>query len=456
MIKRATYLFFCCLFVLYTKAAGAEVYQKKLRFQTSPVIAYNQYNNTYFALADSTHYWVYQTAKKRWKQEALTVRLDISFQQLMNEFLPLAVSKTELLFVHASCGTVYSLSNGLLKRIDNSFIHRNQYGALIYEKNGTLYFFGGYGFFETKNTHSFYLRSANEWFAVSKSTTAKPSPRANSNYVQTKQSLFVFGGQVNKTSGTWYSNDCWLYDFATNQWELKGKLIDDLFKRLKRASTFNYYSSSLLLVNDQLIHLQPTTNQYYVYSNPYFISVKQVLPDSENKQVLVLEKTTNGSQYVINVVPFLSLLKNELQHGKIYHKQFFLRNVNFKYLFYGALLLVIFFVFLLVYKPTFIANKLNRNILLSPEQFSPLEWEIISLIYQRPNLELSELNRFFDEEQLNYETLKKRRESFMKSLRKKIAYITPINYSDIFIENKYQSDKRIKCVSLNKKIKITD
>jgi hypothetical protein len=66
------------------------------------------------------------------------------------------------------------------------------------------------------------------------------------------------------------------------------------------------------------------------------------------------------------------------------------------------------------------------------------------------------LNHLFDEEDLNYETLKKRRETLLNSLRKKLAYITHLNYNDIFIETKHASDKRVKCIALNDKIKLVE
>jgi hypothetical protein len=151
MFYKKIVLFVVCCVTFYTQAQRSISSTARISFETLPVIAYNSYSNTYFAFADSTAYWEFSNSKKSWQKKALVCDLDISFKQFLEEFAPLGVSKKELLFVHKSCGSVYSFSKGCIHRIDNSFIHKNQYGAAIYEYKGTLYFFGGYGFFENKN-----------------------------------------------------------------------------------------------------------------------------------------------------------------------------------------------------------------------------------------------------------------------------------------------------------------
>jgi hypothetical protein len=456
MFYKKIVLFVVCCVTFYTQAQKSISPTASISFNKPPVIAYNSYSNTYFAFADSTCYWEFSTTKKEWQKKALVCDLGISFQQFIEEFVPLGVSKQTLFFVHKSCGSVYSFSKGIIQRMDNSFIHNNQYGAAIYEYKGTLYFFGGYGFFEDKNTHDFYMRSANEWYAVSKSVTAKPSPRSNSVYIKRNNSLFFLGGEVNASEGHYRLNDCWEYQLSSNKWTLKGELTSELMKLLKRSSFSNYTSSSLLLANEQLIELNPLANRFTVYSDPFYSSIIQLFSDKSEQRVLVLSKTSNGSQYKTTIFTSSALKLNKQFSTTLFVKPSILTKFSFKYLFYFAALVCLFLVLLLLYKPTFIVSKLHKNTVLYEQQFYPIEWRVLQFIYNNPQVELAALNHLFDEEDLNYETLKKRRESLLNGLRKKLAYITQLKIGDIFIESKHPSDKRIKCISLNNKINLSD
>lgn len=453
--KRIVFLVVCCV-TFYAQAQKSVSLTASISFETPPVIAYNSYSNTYFAFADSISYWEFSNTKKSWQKKPLICDLDISFQQFIEEFVPLGVSKQALFFVHISCGSVYSFSSGRIQRIDNSFIHKNQYGATIYEYNGTLYFFGGYGFFENKNTHDFYLRSANEWYAVSNSVTSKPSPRSNSVYIRSSRSLFLLGGEVNTAAGHYQLSDCWEYELSSNKWMLKGELTSELLHLLKRSIFSNYNSSPMILANDQLITLNIAANRFTVFSNPFYSSIVQLFTDFNEKRVLVLSKTSNGNKYKATIYARNAILLNKQFSNQLYEKPSFLTKLSFKYLFYIVAIICVFLVLLLLYKPTFIVSKLHKNSVLHEHQFYPIEWRVLQFISNNPKVELAALNHIFDEEDLNYETLKKRRETLLNSLRKKLAYITQLKYNDVFIETKHASDKRVKCITLNDKIKLSE
>lgn len=456
MLKQQLIACFLFLFVFQSHVQAANQPIQTLRFSTQPLLAYNEYANSFYAFEDSTFYWEYSLPSKSWLKRALTAPIDIPFDQLLNEFAAIGVNKNEVLFVHKSCGSVYSFQQGRIKRIDNSFIHNNQFGAAIYASNGTVYFFGGYGFFETKNTHDFYLRSANEWFAVAESATKKPSPRANVLYVQNNDQLYYIGGEVNKTEGTYYLSDCWNYNISSNSWKMLGNLNPTIEKRLKSATISNCNSSKLVVSTNELIELDPATNQFKVYANPFYSAVQQLLVDKNEQLVLVSSNSSNGNQYLVNFYDYNQVTSNQQLIGDLYEKQSILVNVNFKYLFYILLLITTFLVLLLLYRPTFISNKLHKSTTVYEDQFYPIEWKVLQFLYNNPQVELSTLNQFFEEKELNYETLKKRRESLLNGLRKKLTYLTQLKYVDIFIETKHPSDKRIKCIELNKKIKMND
>jgi hypothetical protein len=275
-------------------------------------------------------------------------------------------------------------------------------------------------------------------------------------YIKGNNSLFFLGGEVNTAAGHYQLRDCWEYELSSNKWKLKGELTNEFITLLKHSKFSNYNSSPLLLANDQLIALNPLANRFTVYSSPFYSSIVQLVSDNDEKRVLVLSKASNGSKHKATIYARNSILLNKQFANQLYDRPSFLTKLSFKYLFYSTAIICVFLVLLLLYKPTFIVSKLHKNTVIHHHQFYPIEWRVLQFIYNNPRVELAALNHIFDEEDLNYETLKKRRESLLNGLRKKLAYITQLKMGDIFIESKHPSDKRIKCISLNDKIKISD
>ena len=92
--------------------------------------------------------------------------------------------------------------------------------------------------------------------------------------------------------------------------------------------------------------------------------------------------------------------------------------------------------------------------ILTRADFSEMEWVVLKLIQDKEELELSALNDFFDEPGLSHETLKKRRESFVKALRIKLALLTRRDVETLLPESKHPLDKRMKIISWNKDLEI--
>ena len=76
------------------------------------------------------------------------------------------------------------------------------------------------------------------------------------------------------------------------------------------------------------------------------------------------------------------------------------------------------------------------------------------MIQENGEMELSALNEYFNEDGLSYETLKKRRETFIKNIRIKIALITRKPIEEILQETKHSVDKRMKIIHWNEDIEL--
>jgi hypothetical protein len=86
--------------------------------------------------------------------------------------------------------------------------------------------------------------------------------------------------------------------------------------------------------------------------------------------------------------------------------------------------------------------------------FTTTEWEMMCMIQKHGEMELSALNEYFNEVGLSYETLKKRRETFIKNIRIKIALVTRKPIEEILVESKHQVDKRMKIIHWNEDIEL--
>ena len=62
-----------------------------------------------------------------------------------------AVSDKEVVyFLYPGGGILYKFENNVIKRIDNSYAHRNQFSGHFFMYNKTLYLLGGYGYWKSK------------------------------------------------------------------------------------------------------------------------------------------------------------------------------------------------------------------------------------------------------------------------------------------------------------------
>jgi hypothetical protein len=172
---------------------------------------------------------------------------------------------------------------------------------------------------------------------------------------------------------------------------------------------------------------------------------------------MVLRRNTNAPNSTAHV-----LSKKALLAGTTGQEQFFYKKLSiFKqipadtYLWFSLLLNLVLFLLLFYIRRVHKTDWYKRrNAVLKSSDFSDLEWRCITLIHQHGSIELSALNDLFDEEQLSFETLKKRRESFIKALRTKIALLTALDVDDILFETKHPVDKRMKVINWSDQLEI--
>ncbi len=170
-------------------------------------------------------------------------------------------------------GLVYeiNLNNYAVKRVDDSFDHKNQYAHYpFYDSTGTLHAFGGYGFWDWENQLTFYNSRINEWNlqpVVPSSTFPSPRSPYTGAYSSPKNQLFIYGGshpqsgrQDDHFTTINQKHDIWSYSFADDRWtEIGNFSIDSLefhkTSALKALSRVNKISSSAFSPQSNLWYL---------------------------------------------------------------------------------------------------------------------------------------------------------------------------------------------------------
>ena len=411
-------------------------------------LTYNQHSDQFFVLNDSTHYWTQKPGSKQWVKHAFVYAVNQPFQEVMAMTRVLAMAKHWYYFVHESCGNVYELKHDTLRRIDRSFPHRNQYGGTMFAWNGSAYMFGGYGFFQVKNVFTRFAPQGREWFEVITKGNNNPSPRSGSIFLAEQNQCYLLGGSYRSRLETQYLNDCWKYDFRKKSWMKLGELNEQLCRGLDLMKIDMNLPNCILRMSNRLIEFKMSDNTWTSYENPLVLNMQKIVSSKENKYLMYVKSNSNNDGLEVVVQSFDSLKEFKVGEFPIYQKTSILKLVSKEDYLWISLILNFFLFTLLFYirrvhKLKFLKRSQKK---LDPSDFLSSEWEILQVIEKNGEMELSALNTYFQEDGLSYETLKKRRETFLKNIRIKLALITRLPIEEILVETKHAVDKRMKMI----------
>jgi hypothetical protein len=219
--------------------------------------------------------------------------------------------------VNKSSGMVYESINDTLKRIDNSFDHKMSFGSHVFKKNDTIFKFGGYGFWSTRNFFNYFNEKTKEWeFYPTKGTLLAPGLYDHKG-ILIDEDYFVTNGKImNLFDGFSFeeNKEIWKFNFLTKKWTNLGisnlpffvnyikhgekiivntlndktQLVDfktNSFEPLERKNlSISIFNKSAFVLNDTLYSFKNgrtinypvsglilpriQTNQQYIYTTP--------------------------------------------------------------------------------------------------------------------------------------------------------------------------------------------
>ena len=366
-------------------------------------------------------------------------------------------SKTYL--VHEGCGPVLEYRNDSIVRIDNSFLHRNQYKAshFIYKKE--IYFFGGYGLFTTKNILTKFDFNTGEWIEVQTIGNEKVESRESAFSFVKGNKFYVFGGTTKDINNIPdvipTQNILWSLNLPKMKWTSKG-IFNPIIQNLKSESNF-YSNETSFFISKSFHEINIKTNKIYKFETKFFPNIQYFY--LEGKKVVGIFQNNYGKYFeVLNI----SDLKGKLKSTTTFITPLKQTNNLYNALFYLMIFVILTFTLFFRKKIRNILKPFNGLIYLEKKQrflhkrkviiFEEQEKIVLNYLLNHINefISLNELNQLFERNN-QFETISatvKRREQAVSSLIIKVSKITGIEENKLLLERKNNEDKRIKDVLL--------
>ena len=164
-------------------------------------------------------------------------------------------------------GQVYNVVNDTLKREDFSFNHIMSSGSAVFVKNDTIYKFGGYGFWSSRNFFTYFDNSSKEWEFHASNSMLLPPPVHKFNYRLLDEEFIITNGyspNLNTGIKNQIVSDIWKYNFTDRKWDNLG------------VSNLPKYDNIIEIDNDVFFARKLKTNNFIFvdYLNNIFYDVE--------------------------------------------------------------------------------------------------------------------------------------------------------------------------------------
>jgi hypothetical protein len=378
----------------------------------------------------------------------------------LNEYIFFNIG-TKTYLVHEGCGPVLEYRNDSIVRIDNSFLHRNQFGAARFVYNKEIYFYGGYGLFTYKNILTKYDFQTGEWIEIQTLSDSEQVPRAYAFSFVENNELYLCEGitkDVNQIQNELpIDNQVWKLNMSSMKWSCIGQLASNL----KMSYFFNYFkhNNKIYLFSRTFNELDIKRNIITTYSCKLFSGFSSAYNEGELFVGVTIDNNTKN--YCFTTFP-LSLYKGTLKTTNIFIVPLVI-DYRIKIVFVLLLLLCILIIFILrkrihdklapfsgiIYNQTKELYLFNGKPI---EFFEDSEKRLLNYLMESNNQfrSLNDLNQLFVNkgQSESISAIVKRREQVVSSLLAKVSKITGIDEKELILERKNSEDKRIKDVLL--------
>ncbi|MFD1314218.1 hypothetical protein [Namhaeicola litoreus] len=129
-------------------------------------------------------------------------------------------------FLSRNGGLVFEMQNDSIARIDNSYEHKMQNGNVLFERDGKIFRYGGYGFWTIHNFFTYFDRGTREWEYHQHHDTKNEAPEiAWPEVIHTSDRLYLYNGiKLNPLNRVemFKTDEVWRYTFSDGKWDYLG------------------------------------------------------------------------------------------------------------------------------------------------------------------------------------------------------------------------------------------
>ena len=345
-----------------------------------------------------------------------------------------------------SGGSVLKIKGDSVFRIDNSYEHKMQLGSIDFERNDTIYRYGGYGFFEHRNFFTFYDKQTDGWEVLDINGDIIPERVSNFSYHLTNNKFFIFGGyrlDKFKKDIKYKNTNCYEFDFNSKKWKILGALNNNF---VSTKNSFLYDNNNLIAFNNgksYKVNYESNLIESF-FPNPTTKKIESsVFKPFVHKDQLHYFNINDGQLEVksISLKEFEVSLKKE-GIKKLYETSYWV------YLIFSILIIISIFILF------FLTGKFwNKIIKIGEVYFYNLnkislngrEEILFSILMRysigRRKVENRIITDLFEDKTLNYGTINRRKNESINKLNDKLKILLKTN-NDIIIRESSEIDKR--------------
>ena len=405
----------------------------------NPCVFYSYELDKLCVIDDSSQMLLISLESKKVERRPLHLDKQVTFNQLLTEYVPLSEKGSPIYFVDRGCGYVLQLRNDSIVRIDNSFHHRNQFGGAFFLHEGVPSIFGGYGLFSSKNFITKFDPKLKEWYLDNQSKLVESAYTFP--YYKDKDNLYALVN-INESYDKTNFKKLWRYNFKNESWIFEGQInyFDSVKVSLRKVINniliFNTFFLELDFKNNCINRFKQ--NPYnsilsiYRFKNYYIKLQHQTISDVHSSLMLIYDESVFKREFFIHQKPLLVM-----ENVSFYAKVFAL-----------IAILLLGFIFVIYW----VSRKRKKQAPIYTMSDSSIELLNLWVFKRHGILELSDLNDLVNPEHLSIETMKKRREALLKTFVFDMAKIYRLPPKSIFTETLNPMDKRMKVLTLHSKI----
>ena len=392
--------------------------------------------------------------KSKWEY---TPFADNSFKKEINQIDALnhanfftIINSNKLYMVSNGAGPVFIYRNNTFERIDNSSLHKNQFGGARFIYNNKIHIYGGYGFWSFKSFITFFDENISQWDLLYNDSKYIPDGRWKPIYNIINDKLYVLGGRSGSAGSTNQDesfSDVFYFDFIEKEFVSVGKLNPSINPKY---TLFSYpkIDDNILIVNNK--HLTKIDFENLTFTNysrgKAFSGVDNKYPSFIDDQNLYYISDLNGEKLLnsININSIDNDFNSEtlpliINESKISITQ---------YVLFGLLIAFVFWIILKIFSfKDFIKGLIlydENNIYFNNDSVSITknEQSLISYLSEKPFITAPQVNSIISDQQFAKSHFTSLRNKLVGDLNEKLFMLT--NNEKCIIETKDPKDNRIK------------